>query len=144
MDGHPRGMKTTTTEAIRVRLTRHAFGRGSLGRYALIGISGVLLDLLVFTILVASTLAPVAATAIGTLVGILNNYTWNSLVNFRLKLSGRRGAKFLAVGVTGLVTSAGLLHLLMLWGAAPVDAKWMSIPIVVSGQFIANKFWTFR
>jgi len=137
-------MKRKETETLKGRLARLAFGRGSLGRYALIGISGVLLDVLVFTILVEASLAPVAATVVGTLVGILNNYTWNSLVNFRLKLSSRRGTKFLAVGVTGLLTSAGLLHILMLWGAAPVEAKWMSIPLVVSGQFIANKFWTFR
>ena len=87
---------------------------------------------------------PVLATTISTLAGITNNYTWNSLLNFRLKLSGKRGAKFLTVGLIGLATSAGLLQLLITLGLDPITAKWISIPVVVGGQFLANKFWTFR
>lgn len=87
---------------------------------------------------------PVLATTISTLAGITNNYTWNSLLNFRLKLSGKRGAKFLTVGLVGLATSAGLLQLLIVLGLDPITAKWVSIPVVVGGQFLANKLWTFR
>ena len=119
-------------------------GRGSVGRYGVIGVTGVAIDFIIFAFLVSAGMLTVMATTISTLAGITNNYTWNSLLNFRLKLSGTRGAKFLTVGLIGLATSAGLLHLLITLGFDPITAKWLSIPVVVGGQFLANKFWTFR
>ena len=119
-------------------------GRGSVGRYGVIGVTGVAIDFVLFALLIRAGLFPVLATTISTLAGITNNYTWNSLLNFRLKLSGKRGAKFLTVGLIGLATSAGLLQLLITLGLDPITAKWLSIPVVVGGQFLANKYWTFR
>ena len=119
-------------------------GRGSVGRYGVIGVTGVTIDFILFAVLVRAGILPVVATTISTLAGITNNYTWNSLLNFRLKLSSKRGAKFLTVGLIGLAASAGLLQLLITVGLDPITAKWLSIPVVVGGQFLANKFWTFR
>ena len=119
-------------------------GRGSVGRYALIGSSGVAVDFILFTFLVGAGIFSIQATVISTFVGITNNFIWNSLLNFRVTLSGRRGAKFLTVGILGLVSSAGLLQLLIMADLNDLIAKALSIPIVVSGQFLANKFWTFR
>ena len=119
-------------------------GQGSVGRYGLIGVTGVAIDVVIFALLVRAGMLPVVATTISTLAGITNNYTWNSLLNFRLKLSGKRGAKFLTVGLIGLAASAGLLQLLITVGLDPITAKWLSIPVVVGGQFLANKLWTFR
>ena len=126
------------------RLWRVVTGRGSVGRYGVIGVTGVAIDFLIFALLIGLGMLPVIATTISTLAGITNNYTWNSLLNFRLKLSSKRGAKFLTVGLIGLAASAGLLQLLITLGLDPITAKWLSIPVVVGGQFLANKFWTFR
>jgi putative flippase GtrA len=120
-----------------------ATGRGSVGRYGVIGVTGVAIDFITFSLLIRAGMVPVLATTISTLAGITNNYTWNSLLNFRLKLSGRRGAKFLTVGLIGLATSAGLLQLLITLGLDPITAKWVSIPVVVGGQVLANKLWSF-
>lgn len=133
-----------TEEKPHQRLWRLATGRGSVGRYGVIGVTGVVIDLIIFALLIRAGMIPVLATTISTLVGITNNYTWNSLLNFRLKLSGQRGAKFLTVGLVGLATSAGLLQMLITLGVDPLTAKWILIPAVVVGQFLANKFWTFR
>ena len=119
-------------------------GQGSVGRYGIIGITGVAIDFIAFAIFIWAGMAPVIATTISTLAGITNNYTWNSLLNFRLKLSGMRGAKFLTVGLIGLATSAGILQLLMTFGFDPISAKWVSTPVVAGGQFLANKFWSFK
>ena len=119
-------------------------GRGSVGRYGVIGVTGVTIDFIIFALLVGAGILPVLATTISTFAGITNNYTWNSLLNFRLKLSSKRGAKFLTVGLIGLAASAGLLQVLITVGLDPITAKWLSIPLVVGGQFLANKFWTFR
>ena len=120
------------------------FGRGSVGRYGVIGVSGATLDFAVFSLLIAAGLIPLVSTSISTLLGITNNYTWNSLLNFRIALSSRRGAKFLTVGLIGLASSAALLQGLIVAGLDPLAAKLLSIPVIALGQFIANKLWTFR
>ena len=119
-------------------------GRGSVGRYGIIGVTGVAIDLILFAFLTGAGMFPVVATAISTLGGIVNNYTWNSLLNFRVALSNKRGAKFLTVGFVGLASSAGLLQLFIVSGLDDFDAKSLTIPIVAGGQFLANKFWTFN
>lgn len=126
------------------RLWRSVNGRGSVGWYGVIGVTGVAIDFIIFALLIRAGMLPAIATIVSTLAGITNNYTWNSLLNFHLKISGKRGAKFLTVGLIGLATTAGLLQVLITLGAGPITAKWVSIPVVVGGQFLANKFWTFR
>lgn len=123
---------------------RFFFGRGSVGRYAAIGVSGATLDFLVFWLLYFVGIHPVVATVISTPVGIINNFVLNSALNFRTHLTSARGFRFLTVGVSGLALSAGLLQLLVTWGIEPTLAKAITIPIVVSGQFMANRSWTFR
>jgi putative flippase GtrA len=125
-------------------LQRVLYGRGSVGRYGIIGATGVTIDFLIFALLISAGMLPAIATTVSTLAGITNNYAWNSTLNFRLKLNGKRGVKFLTVGFVGLVTSAGLLQLLITLSLEPMQAKWLSLPLIAVGQFVANKFWTFR
>lgn len=126
------------------KLCRVIFGKGSVGRYAAIGLSGVMIDLMIFLGLLRIGIFPLVATSLSTISGITNNYVWNSLLNFEVKLAGKTGAKFLTVGLTGLVTGAGILFVLTSVGVDPIIAKWTSVPFVVSGQFVANRFWTFQ
>ncbi len=120
------------------------FGRESLGKYSLIGVSGVTLDAISYSILIVLSFHPILATVIGTLLGISNNYILNSHFNFFKSLSISTGLRFLTVGVIGLIVSAGLLHFTLKLGMNPIQGKLLTIPFVVSGQFIANKFWTFK
>lgn len=133
-----------TPRTVRQQVHTIAVGRGSVGRYAVIGGSGVTLDFLIFWGLVTLGMAPTFATALGTLTGIVNNYWWNSALNFRTPISSRRGGRFIVVGLSGLVFSVALFQTLTSLGAGPIAAKWISIPLVVTAQFLANKFWTFR
>lgn len=119
-------------------------GRNSAGRYALIGFSGVFLDFLIFTVLSLNGTTPLIASAVGTLAGILNNYFWNSKLNFHIRVSSSRGIKFLTVGVAGLLLSSGMLLGMLTLGITPMIAKMMTLPVVVIAQFLSNKFWTFR
>jgi putative flippase GtrA len=120
------------------------FGRESLGKYSLIGISGVTLDAISYSILIVLSLHPILATVIGTILGISNNYILNSHFNFFESLSFSKGLRFLTVGVIGLIVSVGLLHFTLIAGMNPIQGKLLTIPFVVSGQFIANKYWTFK
>lgn len=124
-------------------LLRTIIGRASVGRYGFIGMTGVGVDLLVFGALVAAGMQPVGATLVSTSFGILNNYILNSILNFRMSLSRSRGFRYVLVGICGLSASALLIYLLSTAGLSPVMAKLVSIPLVVFGQFLANKHWTF-
>jgi putative flippase GtrA len=129
----------TLTDTVRTR-----FGAGTFGRYAAIGISGITLDFLLFALLVALGVAPLPATVVSTLAGIVNNYVLNARTNFGTGLSLRTGWRFITVGLVGLVLAAALLELLLRLGLGPLPAKLVSIPCVVVAQFFANKHWTFR
>jgi putative flippase GtrA len=120
------------------------FGEASVGRYAVIGVSGVLLDTLLFVLFAGAGVIPVAATAMSTVAGILNNYFWNARLNFRASLNLVHLRRFFTVGLLGLAVAVGSLQLLISAGMASLPAKLVSLPCVLASQFLANKHWTFR
>lgn len=128
-----------------LRLVDTAVGPASVGRYALIGISGVALDMLLFFVLVRLDVDPLLATTISTLAGIVNNYILNATFNFKTGLGGGSAVRFLLVGLLGLVVAAASLQLLIDYaGFAPLTAKLVSLPCVLAAQFLANKYWSFK
>jgi len=120
------------------------FGQRSLGRYGLLGLIGLGLDLLVFAVLIAALVLPVVATAISSFVGIVTNYILNARFNFHQTLNRGQLVKFVVVGAVGLGLAALLLQVFIWWGAGVWLAKIVSLVIVVLGQYFANKLWTFR
>lgn len=126
-----------------LRLRERLFGSASVGRYAVIGVCGVLLDLLLFALLVHLGMAPVPATVLSTSAGIVNNYVLNARFNFGTTVNFTQGRRFLTVGLLGLVVAAVSLQLLVTLGLDPLQAKAVSLPIVLVGQFLANKRWSF-
>ena len=129
----------------RVSLVRRLFGPGSVGRYGVIGVSGVSIDTALFALLVHLGLSPVPATVVSTLAGIGNNYVLNAHFNFGTGFDLVQGSRFLLVGLVGLLVAAGSLHVLVSWlGMSPVPAKLVTLPVVVVSQFLANKHWSFR
>lgn len=119
------------------------FSNKSIGRYGLIGFSGVSLDLVVFVLLISLKVTPLVASVIGTLAGILNNYFLNAKFNFRVGFSALVGIRFLGVGLTGLFISSLLFKQVIEMGLDPLIGKLVVIPIVVLAQFLVNKYWTF-
>lgn len=120
------------------------FGRGSLGRYGLLGLSGVGVDLAVYAGLVVLGVPPVAATVVSSFLGIVTNYVANAVFNFRVRLDRRQAVKFVVVGGIGLVVAAGVLQAALVVGAGVWWAKVISLAVVVPAQFFANRSWTFR
>ncbi len=120
------------------------FGESSIGRYGLIGLSGVSIDTSVFYLLTHNGVEPLRATVLGTALGITNNYILNSRLNFKKDLRVATGFRFAAVGLTGVFASAILLKIALGLGLTPMLGKLCTIPLVVLGQFIGNKYWTFR
>jgi putative flippase GtrA len=119
-------------------------GPGSIGRYGLIGISGVTLDFVLFVVLTRLGVGPLPATVMSTLAGIGNNYVLNARLNFGTGVALSSGWRFLAVGLVGLLVAAWSLDLLLRAGLAELTAKLISVPCVVAAQYVANRYWSFR
>ena len=120
------------------------FGRGSLGRYGLLGFSGTAVDLAVYAGLVLVGVIPVIATIVSSFLGIVTNYVANALFNFRVRPNRVQAIKFTAVGIVGLAAAAALLQLALVLGAGVWWSKLVSLVIVIPVQFLANRSWTFR
>jgi len=129
---------------LRQNLRGVLFGQGSIGRYGLLGLSGLAVDIAVYAGLVLVGVIPVAATVVSSFLGILMNYVANAVLNFRVRLDRLQAAKFIAVGVAGLVVAAGVLQLAFVLGAGVWWSKVISLAVVVPAQFFANRLWTFR
>ena len=120
------------------------FGVASFGRYLVLGLSGIVIDVVAFGALIALGVFPLAASVTGSFLGIVTNYLANALFNFRVQLRGAQATKFVVVGLTGLAVAASVFQLAMVLGAGPWWSKVISLGLVVPLQFLANRFWSFR
>lgn len=115
--------------------------------YAVIGCSGVTLDLVLFLLLYNGVgLHEQVSTAISTTAGITNNFLLNAVLNFRKRDDLlTRFVRFYTVGLMGVGLVAGLLFVFStLLGVDPNLVKVASLPVVVALQYALNKKWSFR
>lgn len=116
-------------------------------KYCLIGVTGVTLDFICFALLVKFTpLHYQLASIISVSAGIINNFIWNLLFNFKtynhLVL---RFLSFYAVGTIGIGITALLLYLFIeQFSMNTIVSKLLVIFIVTAVQFSLNKWITFR
>ncbi|MGW0870223.1 GtrA family protein [Streptomyces sp. NPDC002740] len=114
--------------------------------YALVGGSGVLLDLGAFLLLYnVAGLHEQVANVLSTSLGITNNFVLNALFTFgkrdRLLL---RYLRFYAVGLTGIALTFVLLAVFSRGlGVDPNLVKAGSLPLVLVFQFALNRKWSF-
>ena len=119
-----------------------------LARFALVGGSGMVVNLAVYTALIAGASVDyrVAATA-AFLVAVANNFTWNRLWTFRAR-DGRAGfqaARFLIVSVAAFLLNLTVLELLVAGiGVGEVPAQAIAIATATPANFLGNKLWSFR
>lgn len=114
--------------------------------YAVIGCSGVTLDLVLFLLLYNGIgLHEQVATAISTTAGITNNFLLNALLNFHKRDDLlTRFVRFYTVGLLGIGLVAGLLFVFStLLAVDPNLVKVASLPVVVAFQYALNKKWSF-
>jgi putative flippase GtrA len=130
-------------------------------KYALVGVSGTVIDVGLFTLLIAKTplgisyAGHIIAATISFTLAVLNNYTWNRKWTFRHHKAEdkKRFMKFFLVSCGGWVLNTTFLTvfssilLLMLGFLTPgvsALAKICASGVVLIYNFIANRFWTFR
>ena len=119
-----------------------------LVRFASVGGSGVVVNLAVYTALVAGASVDyrVAAT-LAFLVAVANNFTWNRLWTFRARdgHAGFQAARFLVVSVGAFLLNLAVLELLVaVVGVAEVPAQVVAIATATPANFLGNKLWSFK
>ena len=145
-------MQRTTAPSASAALarTRGALGRRDnwlqLVRFCLVGASGYVVNLAVYTLLLKVGDVHYLLAATGSfLVAVANNYTWNRLWTFRRQRGhvGYQGLRFLVVSTIALVANLAVLHTLVQLGMGEVVAQAIAIVLVTPLNFVGNKLWSF-
>lgn len=117
-------------------------------KYSAVGASGTVIDVgLLYLLVEYSHLDVLVATTISFVAAVINNFTWNKLWTFANRDSNIRKQfiKFLLVSLVGLVLNTFFMfvfvRIFVIWY---IIAKLMTSFIVLSWNFLGNKYWAFR
>ncbi|HEV2062516.1 MAG TPA: GtrA family protein [Solirubrobacteraceae bacterium] len=118
-----------------------------LVRFSVVGASGYVVNLLVFTVLVhgVGTHYRVAATG-AFLIAVANNFWWNRQWTFKAHhgRAAHQSAKFLTVSVAAFCLNLLVLEALVAGlGAPEVPAQAVAIAAATPISFLGNKLWSF-
>jgi len=116
-------------------------------KFGLVGGSGYLINLAVFSVLSDSVGLHHLAAAVGAFtVALANNFLWNRHWTFEPGdgHAGFQAARFLAVSVGALLINLAVLELLVS-GASMGDlaAQAVAVAVAMPFNFLGNKLWTF-
>jgi dolichol-phosphate mannosyltransferase len=118
-----------------------------LVKFCVVGASGYVVNLVVYTLLLRGVGLHYVPAAIGSfLVAVTNNYLWNRTWTFRHQRGHLvlQGMRFLVVSTLALCANLLVLHLLVEAGLGEVMAQAIAIILVTPVNFIGNKLWSFR
>jgi putative flippase GtrA len=117
-----------------------------LVKFCVVGGTGYVVNLAVFTVLVTALDIHYIPAAVGSfLVAVTNNYTWNRLWTFRAQRGhvAWQGMRFLVVSTLALGANLLVLHLLVTVGLDERLAQAIAIVLVTPINFVGNKLWSF-
>ncbi|MGK2938796.1 MAG: GtrA family protein [Solirubrobacteraceae bacterium] len=139
---------TTTPMHLRVRAgLRKPHNWLQLVRFAAVGASGYVVNLVTFALLVHTADLDYRLAATGAfLVAVTNNFLWNRRWTFRAR-DGHRGgqaARFLTISVLAFAFNLVVLWLLVeRMGIPEVPAQAVAIVAATPLSFVGNKLWSF-
>jgi dolichol-phosphate mannosyltransferase len=144
----PTPATTTARAATRVGSSlRKRSNWEQLAKFCVVGATGYLVNLAVYTLLLEVAGLHYLPAAIGSfLVAVANNYTWNRVWTFRGQRGhvAYQGLRFLVVSTTALAANLLVLHLLVQAGLDEILAQAIAIVLVTPLNFVGNKLWSFR
>ena len=117
-----------------------------LVKFCVVGASGYLVNLWVFSLLVlVFEMHYIPAAVCSFLVAVTNNYTWNRVWTFRSQRGhvAYQGVRFLVVSTIALGANLLVLHGLVTLGLHDVVAQAIAIVVVTPVNFVGNKLWSF-
>jgi putative flippase GtrA len=119
-----------------------------LGKFLLVGASGYVVNLAVFTFsLEVLGVHHIAAATIAFAVAVMNNFWWNRHWTFGARdgHAGFQAARFFTVSVIAFVIQLAILQLLVTGPDLPkVLAQAISLALATPVNFVGNKLWSFR
>jgi putative flippase GtrA len=119
-----------------------------LGKFLLVGLSGYVVNLLVFTFsLEVLDVHHIAAATIAFAVAVTNNFWWNRHWTFAARggHAGFQAARFFAISVTAFLIQIAILEILVTRADMPkVLAQAISLVLATPVNFLGNKMWSFR
>jgi putative flippase GtrA len=118
-----------------------------LAKFSAVGLSGYVINLVVYTALLKGVgLHYAAAATCSFLVAVTNNYTWNRRWTFHAERGhvGWQGLRFLVVALIAYSANLALLTGFVALGLDKVLAQAIAVMLVVPLNFLGNKLWSFR
>jgi putative flippase GtrA len=118
-----------------------------LVKFCVVGASGYVVNLLVYTALLDGADLHYRLAATGSfLVAVTNNYLWNRLWTFRHRRGhfAYQGLRFLVVSVIVYIGNLVILTLLVELGLGEIVSQAIAIVLVTPFNFVGNKLWSFR
>ncbi len=135
-------------------------------RFALVGVSGTIVDFSIFNLLsVAAGLPIIVSSVVSFLIAVINNFVWNRVWTYpesrQMDLSGQL-IKFSLVSVMGLLIRTPLFALIekpaitmtskILDGSMPIEPEIIGhnlalafvIVVVLFWNYFINRKWTYR
>ena len=118
-----------------------------LCKFGLVGASGYLINLAVFSVLVDSLGLHHLAAAVGAFcVALANNFLWNRHWTFDSGDGhpGFQAARFLAVSLAALAVNLAVLQFLVSAASmGDLPAQAIAVAVAMPFNFLGNKLWTF-
>ena len=114
--------------------------------FCVVGASGYVVNLAVYSALLATGSGYIFAAVGSFAVAVCNNYTLNRAVTFRSQRStvAVQGARYLSVSLFVLAVNLLLLTFLVWGGLGEVWAQATAIVLVTPMSFLGNKLWSFK
>ena len=129
-----------------IRALRAPHNWVQLGKFCLVGASGYIINLAVYTALLKwAGLHYLASAVVSFLAAVANNYWWNRHWTFRGTRGhfAYQGMRFAVVSAIALGANLIVLHVLVTFGVGKVLAQAIAIVVVTPLNFIGNKLWSF-
>ncbi len=118
-----------------------------LAKFCVVGVSGYVVNLVVYTALLDGFDWHYRAAATGSfLVAVTNNYLWNRLWTFRHRRGhfAYQGLRFFVVSLIVYALNLVILSVLVELGLGKIVSQAIAIVLVTPANFIGNKLWSFR
>jgi putative flippase GtrA len=118
-----------------------------LAKFSVVGASGYVINLAVYTALLrGADFHYAAAATVSFVVAVTNNYVWNRLWTFHDQRGhvAWQGLRFLVVALVAYGANLAILSLLIAAGMDKVVSQAIAVVLVTPLNFIGNKLWSFR
>ena len=131
---------------MKISLNEEYQKRRNLILYGAIGVSAVVVDVGIFLLLFnVSNVAPVLSTIVSVSIAMVYAFSLNAIYNFKTRdYIRQRFTSYALVSISGLLASAGIIKVLVMFDVDANIAKLLSLVPIVMLQYVVNRSITFR